>query len=73
MEPRDCRPELLEFLEQARAAGKIRAFGIGTAFARAEAVCEQTPAFTAVTSAAISSGWSGARSRSLASTRPALP
>jgi D-threo-aldose 1-dehydrogenase len=47
-EPQDCRPELLAFLEQARAAGKIRAFGIGTAFARAEAVCEQAPAFTAV-------------------------
>jgi D-threo-aldose 1-dehydrogenase len=47
-EPQDCRPELLEFLEQARAAGKIRAFGIGTAFARAAAVCEQAPAFTAV-------------------------
>jgi D-threo-aldose 1-dehydrogenase len=47
-EPPDCRPELLEFLEQTRAAGKIRAFGIGTAFARAEAVCEQAPAFTRV-------------------------
>ena len=36
------------FLEQARAAGQIRAFGIGTAFTRTEAVCEQAPAFTAV-------------------------
>jgi D-threo-aldose 1-dehydrogenase len=47
-EPQDCQPDLLEFLQQARAAGKIRSFGAGTGFVRAERVCAQAPAFTEI-------------------------
>jgi diketogulonate reductase-like aldo/keto reductase len=47
-ELQDCRPDLLEFLQQARTAGKIRSFGAGTGFVRAERVCAQAPAFTEI-------------------------
>jgi diketogulonate reductase-like aldo/keto reductase len=45
----DCQPELLAFLREARQQGKIRCFGIGTGFERAEPLCQTMPEFTAVT------------------------
>ena len=47
-EPDDCRDDLREFLEAARDAGKIRCFGVGTAFPRAEQICREHPQFTQV-------------------------
>jgi aryl-alcohol dehydrogenase-like predicted oxidoreductase len=41
-------PGLYEFLEDARRAGKIRAFGLGSAFGQVPPILQQQPAFAAV-------------------------
>jgi len=44
----DCGPELLEFLRRAQNEGKIRAFGLGSAFAKIADVLKEKPAFTSI-------------------------
>jgi diketogulonate reductase-like aldo/keto reductase len=44
----DCSPELLEFLEGAVAAGKVRVFGLGTSVASAVSIRESVPEFAGV-------------------------
>jgi D-threo-aldose 1-dehydrogenase len=46
--PTDCTPELLEFLRGAVAAGKVRAFGVGTDVESARAIAESAPEFAGV-------------------------
>jgi aryl-alcohol dehydrogenase-like predicted oxidoreductase len=46
--PDDCSPELLEFLRDSTAAGKIRAFGVGTSVESASAIAASAPAFASV-------------------------
>jgi hypothetical protein len=43
--PEDCSPELLEFLEEAVRAGKVRAFGVGTGIDSARTIAASAPAF----------------------------
>jgi aryl-alcohol dehydrogenase-like predicted oxidoreductase len=44
----DCGPELLEFLQRAQNEGKIRAFGIGSAYSKVADVLKEKPAFTSI-------------------------
>jgi aryl-alcohol dehydrogenase-like predicted oxidoreductase len=44
----DCSPELLEFLESAVAAGKVRGFGVGTSVESAASIRELVPEFASV-------------------------
>lgn len=44
----DCKPELLEFLMELKTKGTIRAFGVGSEFRRARAICHAAPQFTEV-------------------------
>jgi D-threo-aldose 1-dehydrogenase len=44
----DCSPELLEFLESAVAAGKVRGFGVGTSIESAASIRELVPEFASV-------------------------
>ena len=47
-EPADCSAELLEFLRAAQAAGKIRAFGTGTALQHTQKICIGSPGYSGV-------------------------
>jgi aryl-alcohol dehydrogenase-like predicted oxidoreductase len=44
----DCQPELLAFLEQVKKEGKIRQFGIGSAYYRTRDICCKSPEFAPV-------------------------
>ncbi len=46
--PADCTPELLDFLQAAVAAGKVRAFGVGSSVESAKAIAESAPEFAHV-------------------------
>jgi D-threo-aldose 1-dehydrogenase len=46
--PPDCSNEVLGFLHEATAQGKIRHFGIGTEFAQARAICSCCPEFAPI-------------------------
>jgi aryl-alcohol dehydrogenase-like predicted oxidoreductase len=47
-EPADCSAELLEFLRASQAAGKIRAFGTGTALQHTQQICVGSPGYSGV-------------------------
>lgn len=44
----DCQPELLVFLEQIKKEGKIRQFGVGSAYYRTQEICCKSPEFAPV-------------------------
>jgi D-threo-aldose 1-dehydrogenase len=47
-EPEDCTPDLLEFLQTTVAAGKVRAFGVGTSVESAAVISRAAPEFAGV-------------------------